>query len=231
LSTPNVAIVDYGLGNLFSVARACEHTGMRGFVTSSNEEMASADAVILPGVGAFGDAMASLGRLDLVAPLRELAAASKPLIGICLGMQLLLSQSTEFGRHEGLGIIEGSVRRLSDDSRSPISDSTGGPLKVPQVGWNRVLEIEREEGDASQALPVDPLLRGLPQGVFMYFVHSYVVEPADPSVVTRRSRYGGIDFCSALRSGNVVGFQFHPERSGEHGLTVYRNLASWLSER
>jgi len=227
LSIPNIAIVDFGRGNLFSVARACEHTGMRGFVTSSREEMAAADAVILPGVGAFGDAMASLRRLDLVGPLGELAAASKPLIGICLGMQLLLSHSSEFGEHEGLGIIEGSVRGLGVGSEPPVATSNGNPLKVPQVGWNRVFAVEAASAEKAS---VPSLLHDLPEGVFMYFVHSFFVEPVDRTVVSGKSLYGGIDFCSALQSGNVFGFQFHPERSGEHGLTVYRNLATWLSE-
>ena len=231
MSIPKIAIVDYGLGNLFSLARACEKAGMYPLVTSSPKELAEADAVILPGVGAFGNAMSSLRQMNLIDPLRDLAAASKPIIGICLGMQLLLSQSDEFGEHEGLDIIAGSVRSFSHQSLSMTSGPAGGRMKIPQVGWNRVYATSASANWTEPPSDSASLMAGLPQGAFMYFVHSYVVEPADPSVVTGRTRYGDLEFCSALRSGSVFGFQFHPERSGAHGLTIYRNLMAWLSDR
>jgi glutamine amidotransferase len=208
------AIVDHGLGNLFSVQRACEHVGMTARVTARPAEIAEADVVILPGVGAFGDAMATLHRLDLVEVLRDLARAGKPLVGICLGIQLLMTESHEFGVHRGLGLVEGAV--------VPFPRETGR-LKVPQVQWNRILHPEhgRADGDPWRGTA----LAGLPEGEFMYFCHSFHVRPEDPSVVLAVSRYGGVEFVSALRWGNVFACQFHPERSGPAGLQIYGNVA------
>lgn len=219
-SSPTVAIVDYGMGNLFSVKHACSYVGLRALITSSPHEIERSDAVILPGIGAFGDAMQILRKLDLVVVLRDLAQSSRPLVGICLGMQLLMSESFEFGRHEGLGIIPGSVVRL------PNSVGGEGKIKVPQVGWNRLFR-------PSSPYDGDPWahshLRGLQDGVLMYFVHSYYVKPDDSSIVLATTRYGALEFCSAFaRGGNVFGCQPHPERSGTAGLTVYRNLANLL---
>jgi imidazole glycerol-phosphate synthase subunit HisH len=131
-----VAIVDYGLGNLFSIKHACEYVGLHASITSSPQEILSSDAVILPGVGAFGDAMSALKKLNLITPIKEVASSGKFLMGICLGMQLLMSKSYEFGEHEGLGIIKGPVVRFED----PIGPN--GRLKVPQVGWNRIFMIK-----------------------------------------------------------------------------------------
>lgn len=218
--SPNVkaAVVDYGLGNLFSIRRAGEHAGMEVVVTPRKEEILRADVVILPGVGAFGDAMATLHRLDLVEVLREIANSDKPLIGICLGMQLLMSESCEFGVYKGLGIIEGSVVRFENPQEGDRL------LKVPQVQWNRIFHSNdgRPEGDPWRDTP----LAGLPEGQFMYFVHSFYVRPIDPSVILSVSRYGHVEFCSTLRRRNVFACQFHPERSGSAGLQVYHNLAS-----
>jgi glutamine amidotransferase len=221
------AIVDYGLGNLFSVRHACEYVGMRAVVSAERREIAGADVVILPGVGAFGDAMSSLRRLDLAGPIVDWAHAGKPLVGICLGMQLFMSYSTEFGTHEGLGIIKGPVVKFE----GPVLESR--PLKVPQVGWNRIFPDGPAEGPitAAEAPPRGwdgtPLV-GLPAGAFMYFVHSFYVVPEDPSVILSTSRYGQIRFCSAVRSGSVFAFQFHPERSGVLGLMIYRNILSQM---
>ena len=206
-----MAIVDYGLGNLFSVKRACEHAGMQAGVTSDRQALLAADAVILPGVGAFGDAMETLKRLDLVTVLRDIAASAKPLIGICLGVQLLMTESCEFGRHQGLGIIEGSVAHLGGPEKG------GHPLKVPHIGWNKI-----HQRDAWEGTPLD----GVTDGEFMYFVHSYHVQPQDSRVVMSTTRYGDIEFCSSVRKGNVFACQFHPERSGMQGLLIYRNLAT-----
>lgn len=207
---PEVAIVDYGMGNLFSVQQACERVGLRARIASSPEACAGAAAVILPGVGAFGDAMAALAQLGLADALRDLAASGKPMLGICLGMQLLMSESQEFGRHRGLGIVEGEVVRFDCG------------LKVPQVGWNRIHRDGPGSWDGSW-------LEGLQDGEHMYFVHSFYVKPADPRVARSRTRYGSVDFCSSLQQGNVLACQFHPERSGPQGLHLYRNLAAWLT--
>lgn len=217
----SVAIVDYGLGNLYSVARACERVGLNAEITSDKGRVLAADAVILPGVGAFGDAMANLRNLDLVGPLRHVAQSDTPLIGICLGQQLLMSESHEFGRHAGLNIIEGDVVHFGRPA------GPHGVLKVPQVGWNRIF---RPRGTTDDRWSDSPL-RELPEGTFMYFVHSYYVRPTERSVVLSTSRYGDIEFCSAIRRRNVTAFQFHPERSGQDGIQVYLNLAEDLRAR
>ena len=217
-SPPRVAIVDFGMGNLFSVRQACAAVGLAAAVTSSREEVRQADGVILPGVGAFGDAMAALTQLDLVSVLHELVAAGKPLMGICLGMQLLMQESQEFGRHRGLGILDGDVVRLAEPS-----DRSRG-VKVPQVGWNRV---HAPSGVSWAGTPLEPLR----EGTFLYFVHSFYVRPADAGAVLATTRYGGVEFCSSLQRENVFACQFHPERSGPQGLRVYRAWAAWLQGR
>lgn len=214
-SRPQVAIVDYGMGNLFSVKHACARAGMDANTTSTAQDLLAADAVILPGVGAFGDAMATLARRDLVGVLRDIAASGKPLLGICLGLQLLMRESSEFGRHQGLGIIDGDVVRLDGGI------DRGRMVKVPQVGWNRIHRRGAQTWAGS-------LLDGVPNGTYMYFVHSFYVRPADSGLVVATTRYGPADFCSGLRQGNVCAVQFHPERSGPDGLMVYRNLAARL---
>lgn len=214
---PEVAIVDYGMGNLYSVRHACTHAGLRARITSNPAEVRDANAVILPGVGAFADAMATLKRLDLADAIREFVASGQPLVGICLGFQLLMSESEEFGRHEGLGIIEGAVTRFADPR---LGDRR---LKVPQIGWNGIYRLRRETGDTD---PWDgTLLGGLADGESVYFVHSYVVKPANPGTCLSMSTYGDVEFSSSVSFRNVTACQFHPERSGPRGLLVYRNLA------
>ncbi len=210
MNSNHAAIIDYGLGNLFSIQRACDHVGLVSKITSDRGEIESAAALILPGVGAFGDAMAALHNLDLVGPLKDAAASGKPLFGICLGLQLLFSDSAEFGKHQGLDLIPGSVVRFDN----PVTD--GRTLKVPQVGWNQILPREQPWKDT--------LLDGVPEGAFMYFVHSYHAKPTDPAVRFSISRYGNIEFCSAVRHQNIMATQFHPERSGVEGLKIYKNL-------
>jgi glutamine amidotransferase len=211
-----VAIVDYGLGNLFSVKQACEASGFRSTITSSPEEIRRSDVVILPGVGAFGDAMAALEQRNLIDQIREVAdSEGRLLVGICLGMQLLLSDSSEFGRHEGLNIVRGSVRRLR------VSRESNRLVKVPQVGWNRIYKKDQEENSIPWS---DTLLRGMADGEYMYFVHSYYADPEDPNIIISWTKYGDLEFCSSLMQGNVFATQFHPERSGIKGLAVYRNI-------
>ena len=191
-----VAIVDYGLGNLFSVKHACAHAGLDAVITDDARVIGAADAVILPGVGAYADAMASLVSRDLVGPLRDAAASGRRLLGICLGMQLFMGESEEFG---------------------PASDRVRRPLKVPQIGWNRIASgADGWEGT---------LLDGVEPRSHMYFLHSYHCVPDDPRVMVATADYGGIEFCAALGSNTVFACQFHPERSGPAGLRVYRNLA------
>lgn len=213
-----VAIVDYGLGNLFSVEQACRAVGLSALITSERSVIERADAVILPGVGAFGDAMDTLRGLDLVEVLRDTAAAGTPFVGICLGVQLLMSESLEFGRHKGLGLIPGEVVPVTG------TRDNGTRLKVPHVGWNR---ITAHGGPAEERWLGTPL-EGTRDGAFMYFVHSYVVVPEDAGVVLSTTRYGSMEFCSSLRSGNVFACQFHPERSGAPGLGIYAGLKRFL---
>ena len=221
-----IAILDYGLGNLFSVKHACEHAGMNATVTSSQEEILNADAVILPGMGAFGDAMEALRRLDLISPLHDVVSSGKSLIGVCLGMQLLMTESHEFGRHRGLGFVEGSVVKFDN----PVEGST--KLKVPQIEWNNIYRPPGGRAPAGTTMNgeawTNSPLEGLADGEFMYFVHSYHAKPDASDVVLSVSQYGHIEFCSSLKSANIFAFQFHPERSGVEGLRIYRNLASLI---
>ena len=208
-----VAIVDYGMGNLFSVMRACEFAGLKPVVTAKRTEIENADAVILPGVGAFGDAMKTLQRLELPDVLRSAAKSGKPLVGVCLGMQLLMGESHEFGRHEGLGILSGDVVRLDD-----------ADVKVPQVGWNQITPA------AGLTSWDGTLLAGLTRGDFMYFVHSYYVRPSETGLTLATTQYGSLNFVSAIGRNNVFACQFHPERSGTRGLLIYQNLAKLLQK-
>ncbi len=228
---PLVAVVDYGMGNLFSVRRACAEVGLRSMITTDKRVIRSAHAVILPGVGAFPHAMAALRRLGLVDPLREAAVSGKPLLGICLGMQLLMSESCEFRITEGLGIIEGSVIGFGHVERA------GRRLKVPHVGWNAI-QAECADGQEHTGGPRRKAsrwsrspLEGLTDGSLMYFVHSFYTVPRDRHLVMSTTCYGDVKFCSSLQSGRVFACQFHPERSGPLGLRIYWNLARSLQER
>jgi len=216
LIKPKAAIVDYGVGNLFSVKHACEKVGLEAVITFSKQEILNADGVILPGVGAFGDAMESLKRLDLVGVLKEVAESSKPLIGICLGMHLLMTESHEFGYCQGLDVIKGSVIRFTNPP-----DALWKKLKVPHVGWNR---IYRSSVKVNGKAWMNSALEGLKDGEFMYFVHSFYVVPEDPGVVLSKTSYGQIEFCSSFQYKNILAFQFHPERSGVRGLNIYEKI-------
>ncbi len=221
---PRVAIIDYGLGNLFSVKQACEQAEMHGIITSDRREILTADAAILPGVGAFGDAMETLTRLDLVGVLRDVVASQKPLVGICLGLQLLMSVSHEFGYHRGLGVVDGEVLSLREALGS------ASKVKVPHIGWSCIHAVGVDISTNVDASWSGSPLHGLRDGEFMYFVHSFYAKPSDPSAVLSVTRLGPVEFCSSLRRGNVFGCQFHPERSGSQGLRVYRNLAAMINQ-
>jgi glutamine amidotransferase len=214
-TTAQVAIVDYGVGNLFSVNQACLTVGLMPHITQRAADVVAADAVILPGVGAFGSAMEALRSLDLVEPLRDIAQSGKPFVGICLGLQLLMSESNEFGCHKGLNLIEGEVVRLPD------GQDTGQRLRVPNIGWNPV--SPRADG-----LWRGSLLEGVAPGERMYFVHSYHVRPSRPDAVIASTPWGAERFDCALATGSIFACQFHPERSGPQGLQMYRNLADRL---
>jgi imidazole glycerol-phosphate synthase subunit HisH len=207
-----VAVVDTGMGNLFSVCHACRRVGLKPEITDDRSQILGAAAVILPGVGAFGDAMEALRLKDLTGVLRDVIAAGRPFLGICLGMQLLLSESQEFGSHRGLGVFEGDVVRFD---RPREGDRL---LKVPHVGWNRILPPAGTSWKGSLLADVGP-------GAYVYFVHSFHVRPRDASVTAAVGRYGDVEFCAALCRENLFACQFHPERSGPSGLLVYRAFA------
>ena len=200
-----IAVIDYGVGNLSSLRSSLRHLGLEAAVTADPEVIRAADRVILPGVGAFGDAMEQLERRGLV-PVVQAEAARKPLLGICLGMQLLFEESYEYGRHAGLGLVPGRVCPLAPDLADPA-------LKVPQIGWN-ALELLR---------PQDPLFRYLRQGEYVYYVHSYYGKDCAASTLAV-SEYS-IPVTGVVREGWVYGAQFHPEKSGDTGLRILQAFA------
>jgi glutamine amidotransferase len=217
-TAPEVAIVDYGLGNLFSVKHACRFVGIDATITRNPTEIEAADGVILPGVGAFNRAMNALRDLELIEVLKAAPESGQPLIGICLGAQLLLEESHEFGRHDGLGLVSGSVRRL--DNVVDIESES-----IPHISWERV---NHEEHPNQSINSVDPFI-GVKEGDYMYFVHSFCIDTDDENIAAT-TQYGEGTFCSTVVSNNVIGFQFHPERSGPKGLQIYENIHQILQE-
>jgi len=211
-----VAIFDYGLGNLFSIKHACNYAGMEPFIISSAHRLMEADLIILPGVGAFGDAMESLRRLDLISPLHDIVDSGKLLMGICLGMQLLMSESHEFGNHKGLDIIKGEVVKFD----KPL-DTNGKTLKVPHVSWNKIYLTDKQH----------KIFQNLNDETYMYFVHSFYVKPDNVSNIIFNTYYGNIEFCSGILYNNIFACQFHPERSGPKGLSIYKNLDSIIRSK
>lgn len=195
-------MVDYGMGNRRSVVKAFEHIGSSLLQTSDPDELRAADGLVLPGVGAFPEAMRRLTALGLGDPIRERAAAGVPVIGLCLGMQLLFDSSVEHEGAEGLSLLPGRIVRLDSDG-----------LKLPHIGWNAV-----------RWLRPSPLIEGLPDPAAFYHVHSFVTEPADDSIVLGMGAYG-TPFVSFVQRGNVFGAQCHPEKSSTHGLALLRNFA------
>jgi imidazole glycerol-phosphate synthase subunit HisH len=215
----DVIIIDYGMGNLFSVRLACEKVGLSVNVSSSAKDILAANGVILPGVGAFGDAMDNLKRLDLISPIKDFIKTAKPFLGICLGMQLLLSESEEFGFHKGLDVIPGQVIRFPEKTRD------NSILKVPQVGWNQICQLGEKKNNW-----VDSPLNGIADGEYMYFVHSYYADIENKEHLLSESKYCGFSYASSLQKGSLFACQFHPEKSGNKGLTIYRNWSNFVSQ-
>lgn len=197
-----IAIIDYGMGNLRSALRGIEQVGGVARLVQSPREMMGARGIVLPGDGAFGQAMANLRAAGWVEPIQQAIAEGVPFLGICVGMQLLFETSEEMGTHAGLGIFAGAVKRFSHD------------LKVPQMGWNQ-LRLQQ----------ANPLLRDVPNGGYVYFVHSYYCAPSDESVVLATTHYG-IEFASVVGRDKVWGTQFHPEKSQRVGLTLLENFVT-----
>src|SRR4029453_13283158 len=195
-----IAIIDYGMGNLRSVHKAFEHLGVKALVTREAKKIADADKVVLPGVGAFKDCMHNLQELKLIDPVVNSIRSGKPFLGICLGMQLLFTESEEFGRNEGLNLIPGKVVRFPEKP----------DLKVPQIGWNQI----RRKKEVF-------CLKAVPEDSYVYFVHSYYVVPKDPKVIATITDYG-VEFCSSLQKDNIFATQFHPEKSQDVGLQILK---------
>ncbi|MBE5785325.1 MAG: imidazole glycerol phosphate synthase subunit HisH [Clostridiales bacterium] len=202
-----LAIVDYGVGNLFSLKSSLKRLGIDALVTGDEKELRRAERIILPGVGAFEDAAKKLRQSGLDVLLKEEAAAGKPLMGICLGMQLLFEKSYEYGEHPGLGLLPGTVK--------PIAPMIGEGLKVPHIGWNGLIFPEGKKKS--------PLFRELDEGECVYFVHSYAAVDCEEAV-TAKAEYGAL-LTAAAGKGNVMGTQFHPEKSGDTGLRILKAFA------
>jgi len=195
-----IGIIDYGMGNLGSVFKAFDKVGLDPKIINTKDQIKTSDALCLPGVGAFKDAMDNLKNLDIIDDIIAFVKAGKPFIGICLGYQLLFEKSYEFGEHEGLSIFKGDVRLF------PVG------VKVPHIGWNQ-LWIKKDDG----------VFKGIENGDFVYFVHSYYVNPQDKGIISTNTDYA-LDFASSLEYENVVGLQFHPEKSQEVGLRILANF-------
>jgi glutamine amidotransferase len=206
-----VTVIDYGIGNLFSVGRALERCGADVLLSSDPSQIESARSLVLPGVGAFADGMNGLRERGLIEPIRRYAASDRPLLAICLGMPMLASVSEEFGTHDGLGLIEGRV--------VPVPDRTtdGASQKIPHIGWSPIFPVTEGGWDGTPLAAVAP-------GTSVYLVHSFHVVPRHVSSLLAICRYGGHDITAAIRSGRITGCQFHPEKSGEVGLAVLRNF-------
>lgn len=211
MNKTTITILDYGLSNLLSVQNAFAHFGADVRLTNRAEDVLAAQALVLPGVGAFRDGMAGLERLGLIEPIRQKAAAGTPLLGICLGMQMLFEESEEFGRCPGLGLIPGRVVRIPD------TDAAGAPQRVPHISWAPLYPAGGHQNFAGTALcAVQP-------GQECYFIHSYEAKPRDKADSLAETLYGGRRICAVAARGNVIGTQFHPEKSGPVGLGIVEN--------
>lgn len=203
-----IAIIDYGMGNLRSVQKGFEKIGAEALVTANPRLIQEADRIVLPGVGAFRDCMSNLEQAGFVEPLLKVIAEGRPFLGICVGMQLLFSDSVEFGLYQGLNVISGHVLRFPEGMREGDEE-----LKVPHMGWNQ-LNVKRRPAP----------FEGIADGCNVYFVHSYYVKPDNDDVIATTTDYG-IEFCSSIWKDNIVATQFHPEKSQDVGLGILKNFA------
>ena len=205
-----VVIIDYQLGNLFSVKQACDTVGVNAEISSNREDILNADALILPGVGAFIEAMNNLQSLDLIEAIKGKVNNGTPIFGICLGLQLLFSKSEEFGSGSGLDLIPGIIKKFPDH----IKDRK---IKVPHITWNQVYKFNNYWQETA--------LKELKDFEFMYFIHSYYVKPDNDSCILTNTNYDGIEFCSSVIKDNIFATQFHPEKSADKGISIYKNWA------
>lgn len=205
-----INIIDYEMGNLRSVEKAFEKLGFEARVSDKPEDITTADKVVLPGVGAFRDCINNLREGGFVEPLLAHVEAGKPLLGICVGMQMLFDESEEFGRHQGLGLIPGKVVRFPSGMVE-----NGERLKVPHMGWNNI-SIKKES----------PIFSDIKDNSFVYFVHSYYCAAENPADVAASCRYGDVEFCASLWRDNIMATQFHPEKSQDIGLNIFKNFGA-----
>lgn len=205
-----VVIIDYQLGNLFSVKQACETVGMNAKISSEKNDILEADALILPGVGAFIEAMNNLKKLELDSAIKEKVNSGTPIFGICLGQQLLFTESEEFGAGNGLDLISGVIKRFPEILNNR-------KIRVPHIAWNTIYNSTQNWEFSA--------LNKLSNNDFMYFIHSYYVKPNDESVILTLTNYDGIEFCSSIQYKNIFATQFHPEKSAEKGISIYENWA------
>jgi len=203
-----IVIIDYQLGNLYSVKQACHSVGMNFAVSSNKEDILDADALILPGVGAFKQAMNNLKKLDLIDAIKTKVNSGTPLLGICLGLQLLFTKSEEFGSGNGLNLISGIIIKFP-------SNIDHRKIRVPHISWNKIYKFNNTFKDSP--------LKDLKSHEFMYFVHSYYVKPDNDKYILTNTNYDGIEFCSSVIKENIFATQFHPEKSLDKGISIYKN--------
>jgi len=211
-----IVIIDYKLGNLFSIYEACLKVGLKPIISSDIKIIKKANAIILPGVGAFGDAMINLKRLDLISLIREFVESGKPIMGICLGMQILFEESEEFGVNKGLGILKGNITNFP-------SERDGIKIKIPQVGWNKIQKPKGSDWSLTPLMNINP-------GSFMYFVHSFYANPSNHEDILTLTSYYDITYASSVFRKNIFACQFHPEKSAAEGLKIYLNYKKQLSK-
>ncbi len=206
----NVVIIDYQLGNLFSVKQACDTVGINAEISSNSEDILNADALILPGVGAFIEAMNNLKKFGLDTAIQNKVNGGTPIFGICLGQQLLFTESEEFGAGKGLDLISGIIKRFPETFEER-------KVKVPHIAWNTIFKLNQEWDNTA--------LKDLNNNEFMYFIHSYYVKPSDDACILTQTNYDGIEFCSSILKNNIFSTQFHPVKSADKGISIYKNWA------
>lgn len=204
----NIVVVDYGIGNVKSIMNAFENQGEKTVLSRDRDVILEADGLILPGVGAFSHGMNNLNKYDLVAIIKEFVKTGKPLLGICLGMQMLLVESEEFGVTKGIGLIKGKVIKL------PVEKSN--KMKLPHISWNAIQTKNIEWKNT--------ILNGVEANSDMYFVHTFVAKPENENEILSKTDYFNVEFCSSLKKDNIYGCQFHPEKSATHGLSIIKNF-------
>lgn len=213
----DVAIIDYKMGNLYSVKAACANVGLSSIISSDHSEILDAEVAILPGVGAYGEAMHNLSALKLDEIIFKFIDSGKQFIGICLGFQLLFENSNEFGLNSGLGVLKGSVKKIK------LNTSNNDRFPIPQIGWNKIKNIGKSWKNT--------LLSKNENEDFMYFIHSYYVEPHDENIILANTNYGRFEYCSSINYKNIFATQFHPEKSSYKGILIYENIFNLIKSK